>query len=922
MQLTITNFKLNKSCFIYLAVFLFSLNLMAQKPMPTRSFEISLEADEKIETEIKTNGRFILDTGIPIALYGLNYEVPAGTPESMAQHYIAQESEIFGIKKNEISNLHHHATRTTNAGSVVRYRQYSGNYPVNKAELTISISPQNKVVFVMNSYEPNVNMANVQPTVSEARAYQLAFDYLDPKSPVSFSDSRLMIYKNTKMTRLAYEVTILTSNPLGEWHVFLDARTEEIFKVVDMAHYYCEHKEGEHNKTCNHDNKKPPVENERFMLVDGTGMVFNPDPLSSNTVAYGTAGYVDGNDATTTQLDAARFSVVLRDITFTGGTYRLVGPRAEIVDFDSPSTGLFHQATSTFNFNRQDQGFEPVNTYYHIDYLMGYINDDLGCNVLPYQYSSGVRFDPHGAGGADNSYYTGGTGRLAFGEGCVDDAEDSDVIHHELGHGLHDWVTSGGLSQVDGLSEGSGDYVAQSYNRGVSIANGYWTSADAAWNYVFNWDGHNTCWPGRVTNYGAIYPGGLVGQIHTDGQIWASCLMTIWDQIGQQEMDKIFYEGLGMTNGSSSQNDAAVAVYQAAVNLAYTTPQLNAIHSGLTACGYTLPALPGPPVAAFSADNESICLDTNNTVNFMDETAPAGTSWAWTFEGGTPGTSTDQNPTVTYAADGMYDVTLEVTNSFGTDTLTLTDYITVVSGGACPSCTIYDSAPNLNIAIPDGPGGNGNPGAPAVNVINIPGSATIDYVTVSVNVSHGWINDLIVEIIHPDGTTATAVFDRECNGEDNIIVNFADGYPAFNCAATTGDYNPSSPLSVFSGLDSAGDWTISITDNWDAITGILNNWSIEICEEPTMSIAENTFEDFSIYPNPNNGSFHIALNSTSNKNINIEVYDIRGRAIFNNTFGSTTRFNQEISLNNAQSGMYLVKISDGEKQTIQKIIVE
>ena len=42
---------------------------------------------------------------------------------------------------------------------------------------------------------------------------------------------------------------------------------------------------------------------------------------------------------------------------------------------------------------------------------------------------------PHGFNGADNSSYSPGTGRLQFGEGGVDDAEDSDVVHHELGHG-------------------------------------------------------------------------------------------------------------------------------------------------------------------------------------------------------------------------------------------------------------------------------------------------------------------------------------------------------------------------------------------------------------------------------------------------------------------------------------------------------
>ncbi|MCX7551539.1 T9SS type A sorting domain-containing protein [Xanthomarina sp. F2636L] len=916
MQFKITKVLLNKMNLLLLIALLFSMNLMAQKPMPVRDFEISLEADEKVTSEIKSNMRLNLETGLPIALYGLNYEVPQGTPETMAMYYITNESERFGIKKNEIVNLHHHATRTTNAGSVVRYRQYSGVYPVNKAELTITISPQNKVVYVMNSYEPNVNMANVEPSVTEEGAYQMALDYLDVKNAVTYNDSRLMVYKNTKIARLAYEITILTSNPLGEWHVFVDARTGEIFKVADMAHYNCDHKKGNHNTDCNQ--KEDHGTTEVYRRAVGTGMVFNPDPLSSNTVVYGTSGYVDGNDANTPELEAARVSVVLNDITQTGSTYSLVGPRAEIIDFDAPNTGLFTQNSSDFNFTRDQQGFEAVNVYYHIDYLMDYINNTLGSNIMPYQYAGGVQFDPHGANGADNSYYTSGAGRLAFGEGCVDDAEDSDVIHHELGHGLHDWVTSGGLSQVNGLSEGSGDYVAQSYNRGVSIANGYWTSADAAWNYVFNWDGHNTCWNGRITNYSAVYPGGLTGSIHTDGQIWASCLMTVWDEIGQQRMDKIFYEGLGMTNSSSNQNDAAVAVYQAAINLNYTTTEINDIHAGLSACGYTLPALDGPPVAAFSADNESICLDLNNTVNFMDETSPNGTSWAWTFEGGTPATSTAQNPTVTYAADGSYDVTLVVTNAFGSDTLTLTDYISVVSGAACPSCNTATVNPNTTISTTGG--------ISYTSTIVIAEDAPITDVNVTINITHTWDADLDIFITSPLGTIVELTSDNGGSGDNYINTVFdMDGVNGLITAGTppfTGSYIPEGNLNDLNGELSAGNWVLTVVDDAGGDGGTWNSWSLELCTSPTVSIAENTFEVFSIFPNPNNGEFTIHLNSTSNKDIHVQVYDLRGRTVFNKTYLNSTDFNQVINMNKVQSGLYLVKVNDGERQTIQKIIVE
>jgi len=52
-------------------------------------------------------------------------------------------------------------------------------------------------------------------------------------------------------------------------------------------------------------------------------------------------------------------------------------------------------------------------------------------------------------------------------------------------------------------------------------------------------------------------------------------------------------------------------------------------------------------------------------VNFEDNSQGEVTAWEWTFEGGTPSTSTEQNPTVVYNEAGTYDVTLRVTNAVG-----------------------------------------------------------------------------------------------------------------------------------------------------------------------------------------------------------------------------------------------------------------
>jgi PKD repeat protein len=82
-----------------------------------------------------------------------------------------------------------------------------------------------------------------------------------------------------------------------------------------------------------------------------------------------------------------------------------------------------------------------------------------------------------------------------------------------------------------------------------------------------------------------------------------------------------------------------------------------------------------PPVAYFTASNTII--NKGQGVTFTDTSINSPTSWSWTFEGGTPSTSTAQNPTITYNTEGTYDVSLTVTNSFGSDTETKTDYITV-----------------------------------------------------------------------------------------------------------------------------------------------------------------------------------------------------------------------------------------------------
>ena len=81
------------------------------------------------------------------------------------------------------------------------------------------------------------------------------------------------------------------------------------------------------------------------------------------------------------------------------------------------------------------------------------------------------------------------------------------------------------------------------------------------------------------------------------------------------------------------------------------------------------------PVANFTSNVITGCPGL--TVQFTDISTFSPTSWDWTFSGGTPPTSTAQNPQVIYNISGTYGVILTSTNSNGSDTITIPNHITV-----------------------------------------------------------------------------------------------------------------------------------------------------------------------------------------------------------------------------------------------------
>lgn len=80
------------------------------------------------------------------------------------------------------------------------------------------------------------------------------------------------------------------------------------------------------------------------------------------------------------------------------------------------------------------------------------------------------------------------------------------------------------------------------------------------------------------------------------------------------------------------------------------------------------PPVTTPPTANFSFSTSQIC--TTDSIEFSDASIDHAPSWTWYFPGGSPSTSTAQNPKVVYPAMGVYNVTLIVENMNGMDTVT------------------------------------------------------------------------------------------------------------------------------------------------------------------------------------------------------------------------------------------------------------
>ena len=108
-------------------------------------------------------------------------------------------------------------------------------------------------------------------------------------------------------------------------------------------------------------------------------------------------------------------------------------------------------------------------------------------------------------------------------------------------------------------------------------------------------------------------------------------------------------------------------------------------------------------------------------------------------------------------------------------------------------------------------------------------------------------------------------------------------------------------------------------------TAKFNTFTIQLCRSENVAVLANEsfgLDNFTLYPNPNNGNFNIQFNSNSGNEIKINVHDIRGREIYSKSYTNNGLFNENLQLSNVQSGVYLVTVQDGSRKEVKKIVIQ
>lgn len=208
--------------------------------------------------------------------------------------------------------------------------------------------------------------------------------------------------------------------------------------------------------------------------------------------------------------------------------------------------------------------------------------------------------------------------------------------------------------------------------------------------------------------------------------------------------------------------------------------------------------------------------------------------------------------------------------------------------------------------------------------INVSGGMTVGNLTVDLNISHTYIEDISVYLEGPEsiGSPYITIFDEPCGANNDIVAAISDSGVAYSCdinPAISGIVRPVDALSTFNNLPADGIWTLHVIDHYDNDDGVINSVSLNFCNvvATNLSVEDQLSTQLAVYPNPSKGIINIKL-PKGTTNANLSLYDIQGRKILSKTASTDSEI---LYIDNLQDGVYLLSIESDSFNTSKKVVL-
>lgn len=378
---------------------------------------------------------------------------------------------------------------------------------------------------------------------------------------------------------------------------------------------------------------------------------------------------------------------------------------------------------------------------------------------------------------------------------------------------------------------------------------------------------------------------------------------------------------------------------------------LNVSAANMTATGvFNNPSC--APIADFSTANNVFTVCQGSGVTYKDYSYNGTvTNYAWTFEGGTPVSSTLSNPTIVYSSSGKYKVTLTVTNAQGNNTKIIDKLITViptVSATITPVSEGFESADVLSSTwkAPD----TGDYGWKRITAEKYEGTACV-----KANIDASTLNNALYALESPpfDMTSIKGrqpilrfkVAYRPASTSANEILTV---WVSINCGQSwiaLKAYTNASGLGVDKVVESG--WTPTTQADWKELSLdlskyesvqnllvkfearsrsgnsiFLDNVNIEAVLPASLRNSTLSHLMVSIYPNPSKGSVYVDIDTKGKSFEGLRIYSISGQEYENHSILTQTKGSElNYTISYMPAGIYFAQIKIGGQLVTKKFIV-